>query len=68
MPELEKISFEIKIVASPDGGCICKSISKYYPKEGCEIDEEKIKAAGDKALGMFKAVEAHLLANPDLCN
>ncbi|KAF3957166.1 hypothetical protein CMV_017796 [Castanea mollissima] len=29
---LEKISYEIKIVASPDGGSILKSTSKYHTK------------------------------------
>ncbi|XP_050220325.1 major allergen Pru ar 1-like [Mercurialis annua] len=65
MPELEKVSYEVKVLASPDGGSICKSTSTYYPKEGCEIDEEKIKAGADKAQGLFKIVEAYLLANPD---
>ncbi|EEF45613.1 major allergen Pru ar 1 [Ricinus communis] len=67
MDELEKTSYEIKIVASPDGGSIVKSISKYYPKEGCQINEERVKAGAEKAFSMFKAIEAYVLANPDAC-
>ena len=36
---LEKISYEIKIVASPDGGSILKSTSKYHTKGDHEIKE-----------------------------
>ncbi|EEF27220.1 major allergen Pru ar 1 [Ricinus communis] len=67
MDGLEKTSYEIKVMASPDGGSIVKSISKYYPKEGCKINEERVKAGAEKAFGMFKAVEAYVLANPDAC-
>ncbi|KAJ9181864.1 hypothetical protein P3X46_005911 [Hevea brasiliensis] len=62
---LEKISYETKFVPIPDGGCICKGISKYYTKGDFEIKEEDIKVGKEKARGMFKAIEAYLLANPD---
>nr|CAN75490.1 hypothetical protein VITISV_017149 [Vitis vinifera] len=62
---LESISYEVKLVASPDGGSICKNISKYHTKDDAVIDEEQIKAGKEKASGMFKAIEAYLLANPD---
>ncbi|XP_056161322.1 uncharacterized protein LOC130135726 [Syzygium oleosum] len=42
-----------------------KSASKYYAKDGVEIKEEQIKAGEEKAMGMFKAIEAHLLEDPD---
>ncbi|KAL6343876.1 hypothetical protein AAG906_027648 [Vitis piasezkii] len=63
---LESISYEVKLVASPDGGSICKNISKYHTKDDAVIDEEQIKAGKEKASGMFKAIEAYLLANPML--
>ncbi|CBI22936.3 unnamed protein product, partial [Vitis vinifera] len=44
---------------------ICKNISKYHTKDDAVIDEEQIKAGKEKASGMFKAIEAYLLANPD---
>ncbi|KAA8518140.1 hypothetical protein F0562_015614 [Nyssa sinensis] len=65
---LESISYEIKIEASPDGGSICKNSSKYHTKGDAQITEEQIKGGKDKAAGMFKAVEAYLLANPDAYN
>ncbi|KAK6254436.1 Bet v I/Major latex protein - like 10 [Theobroma cacao] len=54
--------------ASPEGGSICKSSSTYYTIGDIEIKDEEIKSGKEKALGMFKAVEAHLLANPDAYN
>ncbi|KAF2313852.1 hypothetical protein GH714_018330 [Hevea brasiliensis] len=65
---IEKISYEIEIVASPDGGSIIKSTSKYFPKGNSQINEEQVKTGAEKALGLFKAVEAYLLANPDAYN
>ncbi|XP_059632773.1 major allergen Pru ar 1-like [Cornus florida] len=62
---LESICYETKIVASPDGGSICKSSSKYHTKGDAQISEDQIKSGKEKASGMFKAVEAYLLANPD---
>uniref|UniRef100_A0A5B7C962 Putative major allergen Pru ar 1 n=1 Tax=Davidia involucrata TaxID=16924 RepID=A0A5B7C962_DAVIN len=67
MGVLESISYEIKIVASPDGGSICKNSSKYHTKGDAQITEEQIKSGKEKASEMFKAVEAYLLANPDAC-
>ncbi|KAE9455177.1 hypothetical protein C3L33_12942, partial [Rhododendron williamsianum] len=49
----------------PDGGSICKNRSIYHTKGDAQVTEEEIKAGKEKALGMFKAVEAYLLANPD---
>jgi hypothetical protein len=65
---LEKIAYEIKLVASPDGGSILKSTSKYHTKGDHEIKEDQIKAGKEKAGGLFKAVEGYLLANPDAYN
>jgi len=66
--KIEKISYETKLVASPDGGSIFKSTSKYYAKDDFEIKEEQIKAGKEKAAGLFKSVEGYLLANPDAYN
>ncbi|KAF5465416.1 hypothetical protein F2P56_015427 [Juglans regia] len=65
---LEKITYEIKIVASPDGGSILKSTSHYHTKGDHEIKEEDVKAGKEKAAGLFKAVEEYLLAHPDAYN
>ncbi|KAK6278522.1 hypothetical protein POUND7_018789 [Theobroma cacao] len=65
MNAFEKISYKTKLEPSPDGGSICKSTSKYYTIGDFEIKEEEIKSGKEKALGLFKAIEAYLLANPD---
>ncbi|KAJ0092889.1 hypothetical protein Patl1_24967 [Pistacia atlantica] len=65
MKSLEKITYEIKIASSPDGGSICKSNSKYFTVGDFEIKEEQIKGGKEKASGLFKAIEAYLLTNPN---
>ncbi|GFZ11451.1 hypothetical protein Acr_22g0008490 [Actinidia rufa] len=63
----ESISYHIKIVASPDGGSICKTRSIYTTKGDAHISEDEIKAGKEKASQIIKAIEAYLLANPDYC-
>ncbi|WCJ23406.1 Major strawberry allergen Fra a 1-A [Euphorbia peplus] len=65
---VEKATLEIKMEASANGGSIIKTCRKYYPKENCEVDKDKIKVGAEKALDLFKVVEALILANPDICN
>lgn len=65
---IEKVSYVVKIEASPDGGSICKTSSTYHTKGDAKITEEQIKGGKDKALAMFKAVEAYLIKNPDAYN
>ncbi|XP_030474606.1 major strawberry allergen Fra a 1-3-like [Syzygium oleosum] len=57
---------EVKFVAA-GSGCVCKMTSEYHVKEGCELKEEEIKKGKDKAMGLFKAVEEYLVANPHVC-
>jgi hypothetical protein len=66
--KIEKISYEIKLVASADGGSIIKSTSNYHCKGEVEIKEEHVKAGKERAAGLFKIIESHLLANPDAYN
>ncbi|KAM7488113.1 hypothetical protein LguiB_025597 [Lonicera macranthoides] len=65
MDILESISYHIKVEGLADGGSVCKNRSIYHTKGDAKITEEEIKAGKEKAMGMFKAVEAYLLANPD---
>nr|QLB38125.1 pathogenesis-related protein 10 [Anacardium occidentale] len=65
MDKIESVSYEIKYEVSPDGGCKGTTVNKYYPKTGIELEEEKIKEARAKAMGLYKVVEGYLLANPD---
>ncbi|XP_022761244.1 major allergen Pru av 1-like [Durio zibethinus] len=62
---LEKITYETKLEPSATGGSICKTTSKYYTIGDFELKEKGIKAGKEKTSGMFKAIEAYLLANPD---
>ncbi|XP_017632888.1 major strawberry allergen Fra a 1.06-like [Gossypium arboreum] len=65
MNKLEKITYETKLKAFPDGGSVCRTTSKYYTIGDLELKEEGIKAGKDKALGIFKAIEAYILENPN---
>ncbi|KAK8365538.1 hypothetical protein V6Z12_A02G061800 [Gossypium hirsutum] len=49
MNMLDKITYEIKLEASPGGGSICKTSSKYYTIGDIELKEEAIKAGKEKA-------------------
>lgn len=61
----ESITYHIEIVATADGGCICKNRSIYNTKGDVQITEEKIKAGKERTVAMFKVIEAYLQANPD---
>ncbi|XP_056168013.1 major strawberry allergen Fra a 1-3-like isoform X2 [Syzygium oleosum] len=64
--KIDCIVEEVKFVAA-GSGCVCKMTSEYHVKEGCELKEEDIKKGKDRAMGLFKAVEEYLVANPDVC-
>ncbi|XP_009594720.1 pathogenesis-related protein STH-2-like [Nicotiana tomentosiformis] len=61
---LEYISYVVSFEGSENGGCICKTISNYHTKDDFVVKEEEIKEGEEKAVELFKAVEAYLLANP----
>ncbi|KAJ9181858.1 hypothetical protein P3X46_005905 [Hevea brasiliensis] len=65
MNVIEKITYDIKFEQSPDGGSICKEGCKYYTIGDYELNIEQLKAAKERRLGLFKAIEAYILANPD---
>ncbi|XP_027329790.1 class 10 plant pathogenesis-related protein 2D-like [Abrus precatorius] len=62
---VEKISFESKLVAGPNGGSIGKVTVKYQTKGNAEPSEEEIKNGKAKGDALFKAIEGYVLANPD---
>ncbi|XP_016647132.1 PREDICTED: major allergen Pru ar 1-like [Prunus mume] len=66
--KIEKISYEIKLVASADGGSVIKNTSSYHTKGEVEIKEEHVKAGTEKAYALFKIIETYLVANPDAYN
>ncbi|ONI28156.1 hypothetical protein PRUPE_1G127100 [Prunus persica] len=65
---IEKVCYEIKLVESADGGSIIKNTSNYHTKGDVEIKEEQVKAGKERASGLFKLIENHLVANPDAYN
>ncbi|KAL6293073.1 hypothetical protein ACE6H2_001215 [Prunus campanulata] len=66
--KIEKISYEIKLVASADGGSIIKNTSNYHTKGDVEIKEEHVKAGKERAHALFNIIETYLVANPDAYN
>ncbi|XP_030474605.2 major strawberry allergen Fra a 1-3-like [Syzygium oleosum] len=64
--KIDCVVYEVKFVAA-GGGCVCKMTSEYHVKEGCELKEDDIKQGKDRAVGLYKAVEEYLVANPDVC-
>ncbi|GLT32560.1 hypothetical protein SLA2020_072190 [Shorea laevis] len=63
--KLEYISYEVKFEDGGDGGSVCKMTSNYHTVGEFEIKEEEIKAGKEKAVGIYKVVEAYLLENPN---
>ncbi|KAK7303735.1 hypothetical protein RJT34_14648 [Clitoria ternatea] len=62
---LEKISYEYKSVANPDGGTTTKSTVKYYTKGDAQLTQEFLQANKERSAGFTKAIEDYLLANLD---
>ncbi|KAG8382497.1 hypothetical protein BUALT_Bualt05G0083400 [Buddleja alternifolia] len=62
--KFEKISYEVKFVASEDGGCVIKQNIEHHTKGDVEFNEDEIK---EQSVGVFKACEQYLAANPNVC-
>ncbi|XP_020238504.1 nodulin-13, partial [Cajanus cajan] len=62
--ELEKVSYEYKLVPKPDGGGIIKATRKYYTKGDAQLTQDFLKANQDISAAFVKAIEDYLLANP----
>ncbi|XP_071719896.1 major allergen Pru ar 1-like [Rutidosis leptorrhynchoides] len=63
--KIEKVSYDIKLEAAPDGSTISKTAMSIHTKGNFEINEEELKVGKEKVLGLFKVVEAYLINNPD---
>ncbi|KAM1001798.1 hypothetical protein ACFX13_008364 [Malus domestica] len=50
--------------SSPNGGCTCKTMSEYDAAGDLEINEEEIRGGKERAMGMYKVVEAYLFESP----
>ncbi|XP_050219267.1 major allergen Pru ar 1-like [Mercurialis annua] len=65
LERLESAVYEVELVAGADGGSINKMKSTYHTKGDIVLSEEEVKAGKEKAIGMYKVVEAYLLQNPN---
>ncbi|KAF9607695.1 hypothetical protein IFM89_038235 [Coptis chinensis] len=63
--KVESASNHITVESTSDGGCVYKVSSEYKALPGIEFTDEEIQFAKNGMTGMFKAVEAYVLANPD---
>ncbi|KAI4351502.1 hypothetical protein L6164_005868 [Bauhinia variegata] len=62
---VDKISFETKLAAGPNGGSVGKIVAKYHTKGDAKPSDQELAAGRAKGETLFKAVEAFVLANPD---
>ena len=60
---VEKITFETKIVAWPNGGSIVKLNGKVETKGDAKPDEAQLDSGKAKSQALFKAIETYLSAN-----
>ncbi|XP_039156427.1 major allergen Pru ar 1 [Eucalyptus grandis] len=63
--KFESIAYEVNFEPTPDGGSKSRIASTYYTKGNFQLNEEEIKAGRERGLGIYIAVEAYLLQNPD---
>ncbi|XP_020206779.1 stress-induced protein SAM22 [Cajanus cajan] len=61
---VEKITFESKFIAGPNGGSVAKLSVKFQTKGDAKPNEEELKTGKAKGNALFKAIEGYLLANP----
>ncbi|KAH0638157.1 hypothetical protein KY289_038072 [Solanum tuberosum] len=64
--KLESIAYDVKFEAAGDGGCVCKTTTTYHTKGDYVVSEEEHNVGKGKAIDLFKAIEAYLLANPSV--
>ncbi|KAJ8766845.1 hypothetical protein K2173_009131 [Erythroxylum novogranatense] len=63
--KLESIAYEVQFTPYPDGGSSIKIKATYTAKGDVEPTEEEIKVSKEKTIGLFNAVAAYLLQNPE---
>lgn len=62
--KIKSIAYEVRFEPSANGGCVCKMMSEYQAAGDFEINEEEIKRGKERAMGMYKVVEAYLFESP----
>ncbi|GFS29523.1 hypothetical protein Acr_22g0008410 [Actinidia rufa] len=61
----ESISYQVKIIASPNGRSIYKCRTTCITKGDYHVTKENIQSDKAKQTEIFKAIEAYLLAHPN---
>ncbi|KAJ8627930.1 hypothetical protein MRB53_021237 [Persea americana] len=64
--KVKSTSFELKFEDGADGGSVCKFKGEYETIEDCLPTEDETKEMMGSMVGMFKAIEGYLIANPDV--
>ncbi|XP_057419757.1 class 10 plant pathogenesis-related protein 2A-like [Lotus japonicus] len=62
---VEKITFESKLVDGPNGGSIGKLKVKYHSKGNAEPNEAEVKEGKARGDALFKAIEGYVLNHPE---
>ncbi|KAK7303734.1 hypothetical protein RJT34_14647 [Clitoria ternatea] len=65
MLNLEKVSFETKLLPGPDGGSIGKVSVKYHTKGDAPLPNDVRVETETKGIGLFDAIQGYVSANPD---
>ncbi|KAK1294691.1 hypothetical protein QJS10_CPA16g01594 [Acorus calamus] len=61
----ESSNYEMRFEPTTEGGCVCKMVGTFnaYTEEG--FTEDDINVGKNGVFGMYKSVEAYLIANPE---
>ncbi|GMN52373.1 hypothetical protein TIFTF001_021529 [Ficus carica] len=62
--KIEYVVNEVEFEKALEGGCVCKVRSEFHSGQDVEINEEEIRAGKERAIGMYRVVEAFLFENP----
>lgn len=62
---LQKITHKIKLEETLDGGTLFTVTNTYHTNGENSLKEDDIKIGTEKVLGVYKAVEAYLVQNPN---
>ncbi|KAK1318837.1 hypothetical protein QJS10_CPB04g00912 [Acorus calamus] len=63
----EAADYEVRFEPKGDGdeGCVCRMSARYHVYDDHDFTDDDIKVGKNGLMGMYKAVEAYLLANPE---
>ncbi|KAJ8627932.1 hypothetical protein MRB53_021239 [Persea americana] len=64
--KVKSTSFELRFEDGADGGSVCKFKGEYEAIEDSLPTEDETKEMIGSMVGMFKAIEGYLIANPDV--